>query len=377
MKTLTLVAALTLALPAVAPAPERQTQPAPSGLVVELKVNAVPPRVSHHPVPTGAWDGGFRRLRGAKVPVTLHVRMKTQAEGDGVRVRVAASEDNFTETEIPVATRLLRVGESAAVAEELSQVGFEPAELRLLRVNRAGAAPLRVTSAVTSVAVVGVEARPTDFPDHRVTLRNLSGKAVVGLGFNSVKPDGRRESAGWHDDPLNRTLAKPGDTYEATFKWDGRGTAAGDSFTPRAPEPVEVAAVVFSDYSFEGDARQASRVITVMRGRRAQLVRTVAMLRQPEAVAATGGLRARNMYPAPDFTDADFAELSRQFPTVAASLNRDALWTNYTNGIQDVRRELSYDIGNFEKASKKGGGRTLPAWVAELREKYDAWLARL
>lgn len=370
-----------LALCAAAAAQEKQTPSPPSGLAVEISIEGYPP--GFQSVPGESFGGRYREIPGAPRPegVTepLVIRVQDRMEGDAVRVVVSAYADKFHEREIGIASFLLRENERVTV-NEMRNVGFEPFGLAVVRVKPDAPAPPAAASRIPSVGVVGVEARRTNFPSYKVTLRNLSQKDIVYLEIKTLGERGRPMTIHWARGEHNRPVLPAGGTYETHTGGGSAGARGADGYTPNGPRFVEVVAAVFSDHTYEGDAGSAASYLARLSGYKTQLARVLALLREAAEGAganerAAEGLKARATALGRELDEAGRESLSARFPDFDAA-RLDGLKSSYEYGLDLVRKELLKDIGEYEAAAA-GGGRPLGPWLAELTRKYEAWLSRV
>lgn len=381
MKTLTravLLSAILLTLNDAAHAQDKQPPtPAPSGFALEISIEGHRP--AYQSVPGESFGGLYGRVPGAPLPPgaagPLTIRVTDQMEGDAVRVVVSAYTDKFHDREIAIASYLLREGERATV-NEMRNVGFEPFGLAVVRVKPDAPAPPTAASKVASVGVVGVEARRTNFPSFKVTLRNLSQKDIVYLEVRSFAEGGRPMNVLWPRGEQNRALIPAGGVYDVNVSGGSLGGKAADGYTPNSPRSVEVVAAVFSDYTYEGDAGSAATHLARLHGQRAQLARVVALLREAAAGAneraASDNLKARASALGRELDEAAREEARARFAELGLA-EPPSLKSSYEYGLNLVRKELLTDIEEFGRAQSK----PFAQWVSELTRKYEAWLSRV
>ena len=388
MKTLSLVATLALVLlaqPFALAQEEKQQGPPrrPSGLALEIGIRGVPP--GYQSVPGESYGGRYHRIAGAIPPSPdFAVRVVDELEGDAVRVRVSGYLDKFRDRELPIASYLLREGERVTVAE-MTNVGFEPFELSVVRVKREEPPTPTATSRAASVEVVGVEAKgSSNFPAFNVALRNRSDKGVTYLEVRTLAENGRTLTIHWPRGELNRPLIEPGGVGEVSVRGSGLAVKDEEGVTPDAPRRIEVVTAVFSDGTFEGDAASATKQLAALRGQRTQLTRVLALLRDAAAGARGGDESARLAVLkegatalSRELVQADVDELAAAFPALAPN-DRDALKHLYQYGLDKVRKELLKDIEEFGAARAQGpAAKPFAARLADLARKYEAWLSRV
>lgn len=352
---------------------------------VEYFKGAVP---GYKHVPGGGWFARFakagpsRLLKGDER--VLAVGVKTRMAADGrveitVGVHLGAKHfDRFEE----VGKYYAAAGEAAA-ADGLTRFGVVPFRFRVLRVRdaaAAAAAPPEVENWTQSVEAVVTEFTPTPLPRGKVTLRNLSPKRVRAV---YMKHFSGGWSMGFRGAREGQTLMEPGGTAADTFAaWTGvAGNAA--EFTPAPVVKVVVAAVLFEDYSYEGDAEHAALKRAFLEGERAQLQQLMALVREAHAApdvetpAALQRLRAEVSalgYEAPAWA-VDAVEGS----DAGLAYGRPGRWNSPIEiSMHRVRREMLDALDQFEKKLEESpAGNSFKRWLKQTQARYEGWLANL
>jgi hypothetical protein len=365
---------------------DRQTVTPPTGLSLEVNPKGGPP--SHHSVPGMFFGGRVRRLPSSP-PTTDETQPQTtfmvrhQMEGDAVRIKVFAWTDKFHEQEILIGDFLLREGEKATVAE-MTRFGYEPMELTIVKVKPAPVLLPSVESKLPSVEVVSVEAEQTNFPSYKVTLRNLSYKDIAFLEIQTFRA-GRLTTTHWPRGEQDRPLVKAGETFEDRVIADSAGgVKQGDGYTPSSPQSIEVVTAVFSDKSYEGSRQSASQFVAGQRARKIQITRALTLL-QAAAEARAAGERAaleslnREVSALDRNAQQDtIDEILAEFPGLPLPQAHEPLKAFIELGLNQVRKELLKDISEYAQMLDHGSvSKPYSVWVANLRQKYEAWLSRL
>jgi hypothetical protein len=175
---------------------------------------------------------------------------------------------------------------------------------------------------------------------------------------------------------------EPGGTYERRVGiTDGRRT--GESFMPQSVDGIVVAAVVFEDYTFEGDAESAARKAMLDEGTRLQLPRLMRLVyvahRARDVRSAEGVRRFRAALSALD----DVAPQSSADKVLAAYPGlTPAMANNLKVGIEvsmhHVRTELLGDLERFEQRLQAApADNSFKSWLAGQQARFEGWLARL
>lgn len=359
---------------------EREQQP--TGLSLEINTKEGP--TGFQSVPGSSFGGRYRRIAGwaptPSYPQPRTLAMTNEVEGDAVRVKVFAVMDRFHEQKVLIGNFLLREGEKATV-EEMTNYGYEPMEITVVRIKPATHPPPIAESRVPSVEAVSVEALPTNFPSYKVTYRNLSAKEIVYLEIQSFR-NGRPGILQWPREEYNRPLIKPGETASVKVSAYSAGLKAPDGYTPSTSERIEVLTAVFSDKSYEGNSRTAMGYLAMLRGQKIQLQRALPLMQSAaeadDARAALSSLEqqvnALGRDVSQEMIDGLSAEVQDTTPQAARILK-----SYMEGGLDQARKELLRDVGEYAQAARfqSFSSSAFKTWLNNLRQKYEAWLSRL
>jgi hypothetical protein len=272
----------------------------------------------------------------------------------------------------------LREGEKAAVAE-MAKFGYEPMELTIVKVKSAPVLLPSAESRIPSVEVVSVEAERANFPSYKVTLRNLSYKDITFLEIETFKA-GRLIMSHWPRGEQDRPVLKAGETFEDHISADSVGLKQVDGYTPSSPQSVEVVTAVFSDKSYEGRKQSAAEFVAGQRARKIQIARALVLLQAAAEAQGTAERAAlenlKRQVSALDRTaqQPTIDEISAEFPGLPAPKAYESLRAFIEYGLDDVRKELLKDIGEYAQTLERNpAGKPFSDWVGDLRQKYEAW----
>lgn len=379
-----LAACLLAALAAAAQQAPAPPPPAPDKFVVQV-VYRKGARAAYQDVPGWSWYGSFGRTpeaasrAAADTVQAVHVTAKLKGGRVELKVGVHVGERFFDRLD-DVATYALAVGETVE-ARDLARVGVEPFLFKVLRVSAADTAAPSVENRTQSVAAAVTAFTPDPLPRAKLTLTNLSSKRVRAVAMQTVVAGRVRTSILAHERE-GRPLMGPGGTYERKIGiTDGR--AGETTFTPQTFEGVAVLAVLFDDYTFEGDAESAARKACMDEGERLQLPRLARLLRDAhDSGDAETGAAVRRLKAGLSALDdapprASVERLLAAYPS-AGPAHADNVRGCVEVSMHHVRTELLKDLARFEKGSQAapealGFGR----WLAEQRARFEDWLARL
>ena len=363
-----------------APAPQ---PPAPRLVVQVIFKTGVKP--AYLTVPGSAWHAWFGTVTPpaprAAADTVRAVDVRTKLEGGRVEIKVGVHVgERFFDRLDEVATYTAAEGETVE-ARALESVGVAPFVFKVLRVSAAHTAAPTVDNRTQSIAAAVTDFTPDPLPRAKLTLTNLSPKRVRAVEMRTVF-DGRPRTSMIAFEPEGKPLMEPGGTYERKIAiTDGRPSDA--DFTPASVEGVIILAVVFEDYTYEGDGEVAWRKMTMDEGERAQL---------PRLMRLVGKAHAER--------DAETAEGLRRFRAALAALDDaapqtsvDAVLAAYPalpprllNDVRVVvevsmhraRTELLKDLDRFEKQFRAApAGNSFKRWLKERQARYEGWLARL
>ncbi|HWW77202.1 MAG TPA: hypothetical protein VNZ44_17495 [Pyrinomonadaceae bacterium] len=377
-------AAVLCVFAATAAAAQEAPAPAPARLVVEIEY-AKDAKPAYQSVPGDAWTGRFEKVATpqprAAAETVRAVDFKTRQVGERVEIKVGVHVgERFLDRLDEVATYTLAPGE-AVTAAELERVGVAPFVFRVLRVNDADAAPPVVVNKTQSIEAAVTEFTPTPLPRSKLTLRNLSAKRVRAVELDQIFR-GNRRATGQLAEREGKILLEPGATYERRIGvTEGASTPTG--FTPEAIESVVVAAVVFEDYTYEGETMPAVRARAFDEGRRLQLPRVMALVRKANAAPDAETAEALNRFRAAVAALSDTAPQSsvdavvNSYPSLNAAAGAQVR-LEVEVGMHGVRRELLGDLNAFEQKFRAApADNSFKVWLRQQQSRFEAWLSRL
>jgi hypothetical protein len=369
------------------PQKQQQANRLPTDLAVEIRNAGDGP--TYIPGNGGVWMGRFGRIAEWRPPAgflpvravdfSSHVVNETTLE---IKVSLHRGERQFDE-QTPVAVYQVREGETA-VAEELKQFGLLPIEFKVLRAKRPADALPYVESPTTALGLVGVERLDTPFPSYTVRLRNLSGKDIAALVVHSFTARGLSGSTRpWlqNDEPL----IKAGEVFEFRARGGSEGQLTAEGFVPDGLQRVFIPTVLFTDGTFEGEPWPAAKLLAHKEGRKLQLARALAVVKNSlQTIDARGEafavarFRAQVAALAEEVEPQTVETVAAKFPALS-SAQKAELREGVRFYLHQVKIDLLKSVREFEDA---GGGANAPRpafrqWLAGVKENYERWLARL
>ena len=374
-----------VAVLAQAPPAQKQSRTATTNLTVEIRYRK--DYATFLPGDRSMWFVRFERLAGwqpsAGALAVRAVEVSSRVESETalkIEVSVRLGERYHDEVK-QVAAYTVRVDERVAV-EELKEYGIVPVELRVVRTKAAAeAAPPYVESRTSALELVGVEAREATFPSYLVRLRNVSGKDIAALHVDYYT--GKQHSTMMPQHPQNLPLIKAGAVYELNASGGDGGELTADGYTPHALQKVVVSTVVFTDRTFEGAPLAAAEQHALLHGRKLQITRALALLRDalkaPDASEASASARFKAQVAALDeeVEPQTVERLAAKFPSLGER-DRQMLDVAVRFSLHEVKTDLLRAVAKFEDAHAQSPEKiTFRRWLESVQETYGQWLARL
>ncbi len=319
--------------------------------------------------PAKMWTSHVPRVKGYQRPAGelpfFAVQIARVLVGDNVRVNVSVLLGSPRGQEVQVADLLIAPGTSVVV-DALARFGVEPMTLSMATVASLTAYLPTVVSVTPSIEIAGVELLTQPYPGYRITLRNLSPRAVSNVHVQSYRGEDRAMSALRRDDsgrPLMTAGAVHTFDLNLTSGEASPATPPG-TWSPRPLDLIEIDAVRWEDGSYDGlpPFPQIDPLIEGDGGRRAQLLRIVEVLRQVSNSPASGEHR--------------LAALRSQIEALPAA-EPDRL-VRAQGAMRATRMAILADIGRFEAArSGVHDSSAVAEWLTDTLRRYEAWLKRI
>jgi hypothetical protein len=379
-----LAACLVPTLAAAAQEAPRAPRPGPDKFVVQViyKQGAKP---AYLDVPGTAWYAYFGSTNAAasRAPADRlqAVDVKAKLEDGRVQLKVAVHVgERFFDRFDEVATYTAAAGETVE-ARDLESVGVEPFVFTVLRVAASDTAAPVVVNWTRSVAAAVTDFDPDPLPRAKLTLTNLSAKRARAVALETTF-QGRRRTSMLAAEKEGKPLMEPGGTYERRVGIT-EGRPSGSTFTPQSIEGVVVAAVVFEDYTFEGDPDSAVRKAMLDEGDRLQLPRLLRLVRDAhdagnvETAEAVRDFKAALSALDDAAPQSSVDKLSAAYPGLQPAVSNN-LKTGIEVSMHMVRTGLLNDLERFEKKFQHApAANSFKSWLAEQRTRFEGWLARL
>lgn len=363
---------------------DARAQGTPDKLVVQV-VYSRGAQPAYLEVPGCAWYAAFGSTPAAGARAAADtvqaVDVKADLKDGRVELKVGVHVgERFFDRLDEVATYTASVGETFE-AFELGKVGVEPFVFKVLRVGANETAAPAVFNNTQSVGAAVTDFTLAPLPRAKLTLTNLSQKRVRAVALQTLS-GGRRRSSMMAMQFEGKVLLEPGGTYERKVGiTDGRTSEA--DFAPQSFDGVVVAAVVFEDYTYEGDANDAYLKFSMDEGERLQLPRLLRLIADARAGAGSDAAGAAGKFKAALAALDDAAPQTSVDALLAAYAQAASLTErNARDGVESsmhhVRTELLKDLERFEKQPESApAGHDFKRWLEEQEARHKAWLARL
>jgi len=379
---------LIVAAAVISPAMAQQNSSPPTQLALEIHYfpKQPPTYQSVSAARHGSWFARFGQVPGWKqppdsLPVTA-VNVKWELAEDGVRVWVSVFLGELHQQESKISSYVMHEGEKVTV-QELAQVGVEPFQIKLVRINPSIAEMPQFTSKAKSIEVVVMQPNISTLPTYQVVVRNVSGKNVVALAANVIL-EGRPRIMSLPRGKEGEPIIAPAGTYEFTVRLATQATPMPDGYTPTLVpnQVIEVSSVIFDDGSFEGNPEQAIHYAAFQKGDKMQLARVVDLfarsLNTTDAAASATLASLKAQVAALNFEPdaASVEEVHSKFPDMSSQLERD-LKPGIEISMKELRDGVVKDIVEFQLHHRQVDPNTLREWLTSSKQRYEAWLARL
>ena len=346
---------------------------------VVLVVTFADGRVVHHAVtgtPGSSWTPVFPRLAATEspaepLPVTALKHTHVLRADGSVTVGVSVLRGTSREREDAIATVDVTMNQRIHV-NALRDVGVAPLVLSLTALTPTTLYVPAVLNRTAGLQVTDVAVVPEPSPRYRITVSNLSAKAVVAFRVATYRGD-RLALSGLQGNRDASSIIGPNGSYSFVMK-PSIGISRPEGWLPESYERIEIVAALWDDGSIEGAAGELSATLALYIGRRAALVRGLSALKalpgpaQPRQAKAwlAAQIEAMSIEPDENTVNAARARLQDLGPwdhvQVTATL-RNAM-ADTRGGMLDDVRAAPDDGPGFER------------WLAGIISSYETAAAR-
>lgn len=251
-------------------------------------------------------------------------------------------------TTTTVAARTLPPGELVTISET-ERFGIVPFQIRAFRAKPWSVGPPQVTNKTQSLNAVAVS---EDRPVYMVTVRNLSHKHIKSLRWYGLE-DGRKSGGSGIS---GERVVSAGGLFEIRqhfgFTEERAKTDSAES-EPVQTREIVIAAILFDDGTFEGEADEAAEMAAHMAGQDLQLKRVQRLLRPLTATQKNRQARAlkklkRDVTSLSEEVNPKFTlELLSRFAAASEDMRNRRIREEVANGLRFVKNELLREIEKF------------------------------
>lgn len=274
-----------------------------------------------------------------------------------------------------VVLRALPIDETITITET-EAFGIVPFQVKVFRAQPWSVGPPQVTNKTQALTVLTLtESRPV----YVLSVRNVSHKAISAIRWygldNGQKQGGSGMSAGH--------LIAPGKPFEIRQRFglaeekiqsQPANQPAGGAIVPTSREIV-IAALLFSDGTFEGEPDEAAEMAAQTSGERIQLNRIRRRLEKMSGTAETEHAASlknlkTDISALSDEVDARVAnELITQFAGASEDMRNRRIKEEIANGLRFVKNDVIQEIEKFERQREHSPAKAnFESWLKEMIE---------
>ena len=255
----------------------------------------------------------------------------------------------------------LRLGESVML-NDLAIYGLEPLLVRVVQ----NEAPVQtLAQIINNTTSLKVEGASQDRMSYRLTVRNLSTKAITGLSVRMPLKDG---SSGMSEQgtPEHPVIAA-GAVHEVRL---------GVSFAGATMAPqIVIDATVFDDGSFEGSAEaaaglEATRMARTAQGRRViSLVQAILDRGEEDEAAMISAIRSQ-VAALPEAEEPSvFAVIMNRYPDLTSAAQA-SIRASIHDSLNQIKQDVLYRLKTHER-NPTGPGSSFQTWWETLKQQLD------
>jgi hypothetical protein len=212
----------------------------------------------------------------------------------------------------------------------------------------------------------------------RFVLKNNSNKPVQALEINTYKGTNRR-LLGWREGTGDHPLIEPGGTYQGMMPIEAAyRPVAADEYQPSQTDRLEIATVVFTDGSYEGNPHLANMLEGKGIGVRIQLDRVLPLIAKALDSTGTDAGQILAMFREAAWAldvsapPSDTAELRNRHHTLDENALKE-LDGSIGWGLAAVRSRTLDDLEKLTTELGPNPAASFRDWLTNEREKYEKW----
>ena len=272
-----------------------------------------------------------------------------------------------------IVTRALPIDETITITETAA-FGIVPFQVKVFRAQPWSVGPPQVTNKTQALTVLTLtESRPV----YILSVRNVSHKAISAIRWYGLENGQKQGGNGTSGAPLI-AAGRPFEIRqrfalaEEKIQSQPADQPATGETVPTSREIV-IAAIVFSDGTFEGEPNEAAEMAAQTSGERIQLSRVLRLLEKMSGTAETE-YAARLQKLKTDIgalseeVDARLAnELIAQFADASEDIRNRRIKEEIANGLRFVKNDVIHEIEKFERQREDSPAKAnFESWLKEL-----------
>lgn len=306
----------------------------------------------------------------SKMVSTISVTAQRHGNEWDVNVSLALTKGGTRQ----MASGRLREGEKLRI--DFSDYDLRPSEVSIAKIDPVPAVAPRIVNLTSSIEVANVKTSIVPV-SYRILLKNASDKPIQGLELNTYQGASRAclfPPEGSWDRPLMEAGASRKFELPTATLYEKLGP---NEYRPAQSDRIEIATVVFTDGTFEGNPYMAGIIGGKNIGRRVQLDRVLFVI--SEALYSNASLA--------NFKEAISNLETRVEPPYSLELrNRvpmldeatlKGLDSSIRLGLEEIRSHMLGEVANFEKELAKNQNTSFQTWLIKENEKFKTGRSRL
>jgi len=271
-----------------------------------------------------------------------------------------------------VVSRALPIDETITIAETES-FGIVPFQVKVFRAQPWSVGPPQVTNKTQALTVLTLtESRPV----YILSVRNVSHKAISAIrwyGLENSQKQGGSGISGGHLIAAGKPfeIRQHFGLAEEKIQSQPADQPASGEMVPASREIV-IAAILFSDGTFEGEPDDAAEMAAHTAGERIQLTRVLRLLEklsgtaETEAAARLQKLKT-DISTLSEEVDARVAnELITRFADASEDIRNRRIKEEIANGLRFVKIDVIHEIEKFEQRENSPAKANFESWRKEL-----------
>jgi hypothetical protein len=271
-----------------------------------------------------------------------------------------------------VVSRALPIDETITITET-EAFGILPFQVKVFRAQTWSVGPPQVTNKTQALAVLALkESRPF----YILSVRNVSHKAISAIRWHGLENGRKQNGSGISGAPLI-AVGRPfeirqrfGLAEEKIQSQPADQPASGET-VPTSREIV-IAAILFSDGTFEGEPDEAAEMAANSAGERIQLTRVLRLLEKMSGTAEPEPARIKKLKndvnALSEEVDTRVAdELIAQFAEASEDMRNRRIKVEIARGLGYIKTEVIHEIDKFQRQRE----------ASPTKANFESWLQEL